>query len=122
MDDLTQALAYIDLKEPLIGWSDDAMTDMRLILDAARRWDWLTIPCTTCSGRGYYKTGLTPDGQSYPNETCETCGGRGWTINPQATELVLSVVWKPIDKERAKVEAGLIVLVETAEDKLGDTK
>ena len=73
------------------------------MMDAARRWDWLTIPCTKCDGRGV--TGPID---------CQLCSGRGWTINPEAIELVAEIMPYGQYSEVDAAEKILVVLVKTA--------
>ena len=89
------------------------------LMDAARRWDWLTIPCTNCDGDKWHPDRIGRAGD-WRTDPCPVCGGRGWTINPEATELVRVAIDKAYDEGRGDgdqiVEAGLTVLVETAGD------
>ena len=89
--------------------------------------------CQTCGGTGEARDvsgppGYDPFRDGWP--ACLVCGGRGWTIRPEATELVAHVLYKQfydtLDGEPFSDEDGhitvsaenvLIVLVETAEDK-----
>ena len=62
--------------------------------------DWLTIPCTTCDGTRMvpavnYMTDREIPGQSMH---CPVCGGRGWTINPQAIEMLAQAYFESMGK------------------------
>ena len=126
MDDLTQALAFWDTPKPWDQLNEtQTIEPLKPIMDAARRWDWLTILCTNCAGKGQ-KMVYSPIAALDKWGKCPVCGGRGWTINPEATELVAGATLDRMDKHEHTdkewrmamelAEAGLIVLVETAGD------
>ncbi len=130
MDELTQALARIP--EDWNGspqWRESVL----VLRDAARRWDWLTIPCTTCDGHGEVTHADAPTTlERAIMHPCPVCGGRGWMINPQATDLMakkfheLDVAnglidsdddsFATLNRHRVTAQFGLVVLVETTGD------